>query len=75
MTDRSTQFGQSFELVFLRIAGELHFHVMYKNAQFGTITGLLFFGPVTRLVRGPRTMTAIAQTAYRVRVLMGLSMN
>jgi len=45
--------------------GELHFHVMYKNAQFGAISGLLVFGPLVRIIRGPRTLSAIIQTAFK----------
>ena len=49
-------------------AGELHFHVLYKTAQFGAITGLLLFGPVAGLIAGPHTMFDIASTAYSVRI-------
>jgi len=44
---------------------ELHFHVMYKNAQFGAISGLLVFGPLFRVYRGPRTFAAIAQSSLK----------
>jgi len=52
---------------------ELHFHVMYKNAQFGAISGLLVFGPMLRLYLGPRTIISIAQSSLKAsKIGMGI---
>ncbi|CAH1783839.1 unnamed protein product [Owenia fusiformis] len=44
---------------------ELAVHIGTKTIQMGAMMGMLAIGPITQLVRGPRTMQAIATTALK----------